>query len=176
MESKLVIFYLFIFCLWQTLTQNYLSKEGHLSHYIYLRCFFWFVSYSYFCTSLSFTWLDSLKKYSTENLSPHIFMREKKQGLGYRLNSEIFEPCFLFVFSVDVPLTLISCSCGPTPEWRCRLQVTPALCFLLTVSRREIRRNRRTSWTGDWRRRAQLSSPPAGSGTTGSFSLRTPGR
>lgn len=40
MESKLVIFYLFIFCLWRTLTQNYLSKEVHLLHYRYLRCFF----------------------------------------------------------------------------------------------------------------------------------------
>lgn len=44
----------------------------------------------------------------------------------------------LFVFSVDGPLTLISCSYGPTPECPSPLQVTPALYLTLMMSSRRI--------------------------------------
>lgn len=79
--------------------------------------------------------------------------------------------------SVDGHLTLISCSCGPMPECRWQLRVTPAPCFPLTVRRRKSRRRSwRTTWTGGWRRRAQRSTPLLVCGMMESFCLRTPGR
>lgn len=76
----------------------------------------------------------------------------------------------LLVFSVDGLLILTSCSCGPTPECRWQLRVTPARCCPTRRSRR------RRSWTRSWTVRARRSFPPAGCGTTASFCHTKPGR